>query len=72
MFYLYKPVIAFAAICTVKGGVRGEKPFMYAFALAYISTVTIKRYKQDLTLEVITFASGSGEKYAFFYCLVPK
>lgn len=37
MFYLYKPVIVFAAICTIRGGARGEKPFIYTFAFLFKS-----------------------------------
>lgn len=46
---------------------------MHAFAMAYISSTALKqRYIQDLTLELTTFASGSEEKNACFFGLVPK
>jgi len=46
---------------------------MHAFAMACVSSVALKqRYKQDLILEVIIFASGRGEKYVFVFGLVPK
>lgn len=40
---------------------------MRAFAMADISSTALKqRYKQDLTLELTTFASGSGKSMHAF------
>lgn len=46
---------------------------MHAFAIARISGMALKQhYKQDLIVEVITFASGSAEKYAWVFCFSSK